>query len=130
MPLLKSFVFLGAGVLVLMETGSLAVDPQTAAQAQPPLTLAAREPVPATGASEASGDKSVQPTTPAEAPSAATPDQSIDFRRVPQIKGIVIVRSLKEFNPDGVPLKPGLTRATPYSASRPWPIRKTDPASP
>ncbi len=31
-----------------------------------------------------------------------------DFRQLAQIKGIKIVGSLKEFNPDGVPLKPGL----------------------
>ena len=32
-----------------------------------------------------------------------------DFRRVQSINGIMIVGSLKDFNPDGVPLKPGLT---------------------
>lgn len=39
----------------------------------------------------------------------APAEKSDDFRRVPKITGIVIVKSLKEFNPDGVPLKPGLT---------------------
>ena len=53
-----------------------------------------------------------QPPPPAQATSgtnAAAVEEAADFRRVPQIKGIVIVRSLKDFNPDGVPLKPGLT---------------------
>jgi hemolysin activation/secretion protein len=43
------------------------------------------------------------------ATNAPAPEQPADFRKVPRIKGIVIVRSLKEFNPDGVPLKPGLS---------------------
>jgi hemolysin activation/secretion protein len=45
-------------------------------------------------------------TPPTETPPA---EKSDDFRQVPKINGIVIVRSLKEFNPDGIPLKPGLT---------------------
>lgn len=44
----------------------------------------------------------------APAPVTAAPDQPTDFRKVPQIKGIVIVGSLKEFKPDGVALSPGL----------------------
>jgi len=52
----------------------------------------------------------VQANPAAAAAVAATPaEQPADFRRVAQIKGIVIVRALKEFKPDGVPLKPGLT---------------------
>lgn len=34
--------------------------------------------------------------------------QPADFRQIAMIKGINIVGSLKEFNPDGVPLKPGV----------------------
>ena len=49
------------------------------------------------------------PAPDATSSSSATPETPTDFRRVPQIKGIVIVSSLKEFNPDGVPLKPGLS---------------------
>lgn len=50
------------------------------------------------------------PVLPQEgATNSAVPESSTDFRRVSQIKGIVVVKSLKEFNPDGVPLKPGLT---------------------
>ena len=49
------------------------------------------------------------PLAPNGPPPAGEPAQPADFRQVTLIKGIVIVGSLKEFNPDGVPLKPGLT---------------------
>lgn len=49
---------------------------------------------------------------PAAAPAAVAAAASAvpaDFRQVPKINGIVIVPSLKDLNPDGVPLRPGLT---------------------
>ena len=54
-------------------------------------------------------DESVPPPA-ADAPSPPPPTaQPADFRQVPMIRGIVIINSLKEFNPDGVPLRSGLT---------------------
>jgi hemolysin activation/secretion protein len=49
------------------------------------------------------------PTVPTTATPAVESSQPADFRQVPMINGIVIVNSLKEFNPDGVQLKAGLT---------------------
>ncbi len=79
-------------------------------------------------AREALREKLGQATSPpgSRGTNASAPEQVTDFRNVPQIKGIVIVRSLKEFSPDGVPLRPGLTVTNNALLERPQFARITD----
>ena len=54
--------------------------------------------------------KSAQTPGPSTPPaSASQPATEVDFRNVPLVKGIVVHTSVKEFNPEGVPSKEGLT---------------------
>jgi hemolysin activation/secretion protein len=96
MQIKMSFPFLCAVVLVLLPLCGRAAQADTDDQAK------AREAL----REKAGGSGARRVDTATNSPDAA---QSADFRQVPMIKGIVIIRSLKEFNPDGVPLKAGLT---------------------
>ena len=112
--MIKSFVYLGATALVMLTLCSRAADADTDAQAKARAAVRGKQgqsgtDAPGTqSASPAAGIPS-SPQTAAAGTNTSAADQSLDFRKVPQIKGIVIVRSLKEFNPDGVPFKPGLS---------------------
>ena len=132
---LSSVLFLGAGALAGSMAGGWAADTDNAAQAKARQALVEREPAwgqssaetpisrgqvvrdagPRTGtdvqgkAQDALRQKIALAPEPSQDTKPAASEQPTDFRRVPQIQGIVIVRSLKEFNPDGVPLKPGLS---------------------
>jgi hemolysin activation/secretion protein len=112
---LKSLLFVCAAGLVLAPLPGRAAQPQADAPDQKTLDEKIEElrkavKTPSSATSETVSSSAPAAPQPAPAvPAQVPPGQTDDFRQVPLLNGIIIVRDLKEFNPDGVPLTPGLT---------------------